>query len=146
MIIRCSSCMSRLACQWMLQMPYENTNKMLFFFFFFSWIGLISQYTMPDSVYFIMDTFWSAILTRNISFHEHCTLLLHSACSNKTIKRNWLHFFVISAQRRDSSARPDRSNSKTDDCHVALLLNNTPYMCSWVQRQFNVAYPVLSVF
>lgn len=92
--------MSRqLACQWMLQMPYQKMdflflNWALMCFFcccclFVCFLDRVSQSIRSAlllSVHFQMGTFESAILTKYISFHEHCTLLLHSACSNKTVK------------------------------------------------------------
>lgn len=77
----------------MLQVPYQKMDFLFlnwalmccFFCLFVFWTESIGS-ALFLSIHFQMGTFESAILTKYISFHEHCTLLLHSACSNKTIK------------------------------------------------------------
>lgn len=67
----------------------SELGSYVLFFLFVCFLDLVSESigsALFLSIHFQMGTFESAILTKYISFHEHCTLLLHSACSNKTIK------------------------------------------------------------
>ena len=70
------------------KMPYKRFPLPDWFFSLTDWRAGLSRGAVGGVLWIHspMGTFWSAILRSNISLHEHSTLLLLSACFNKTSK------------------------------------------------------------
>lgn len=104
--VHCSTCMSR-----QLSLPMnvadalwqKGKKKDVFVFSIgLSCLVFVLDWHVSHVARFLSNLFpngylLSAILTKYISLHEHCTLLLHSACSNKTVKLKMMQneWFII---------------------------------------------------